>query len=347
MWKQLAFTAALIGALALPTAVTAQDGTFRIWQALSSQDTDAITELAQGFAAQTGSDLELVYIDGPFLLDSMLQANAAGTTPDIILSNNNNAAPLLQSNLLATDPVSRQFFLEDMLSSFPDLVADVCGKSVLEDCLWPDASDTFALITPQARTMSMATSVLCKASPWLPLCNASPLTMAPIGWDFDLYLINSEWMAERGIDKPVSSDSVLELRSDYAIRFTTAREGAIPTVDEANYPPVFVLSSTLLSDDPDAVMESLASFHDEDYFAVVGLNVYGAYIGRSAQHPELAREFASALMNDTGAKILLMETSGHVPALTPDELMTLDGDDPIVVYTMQTLALLTTYAASY
>lgn len=347
MWKQLVLTAALISVFVLPGAVTAQDGTFRIWQTLDSQDTDAIATLVDALAADSASEPELVYIDGPFLLDSMLQAVDSRTTPDVIFSNNSNADPLLQSGLLATDTLSREFFLEDLLGSFPDLASELCGKTALEDCLWPDAAEVFPMITPQARAMSLATSVLCDSSPWLPLCDSSALTMAPLGWNFDLYLINSEWMAENGIKRPASADAVLDLRSDYAIRFATAREGAIPTVDEAGYPSVFVLSSSLLREDADAVMESLASFYAEDYFAVVGLNVYGVYISAGAVNITTARDFALAMMNDTDAKIFLMDSSGHVPALTTAELVALGSDDPIVTYTMQTLALLTTYAASY
>lgn len=265
----------------------------------------------------------------------------------MIFASNSTATPLIQSNLLSTAATGSPFFLENLLTAFPDLAAEMCGKEALETCLWPDARATFPLMIPQARTVSLATSGLCEASSWLPFCSRTALAMAPLGWDFMLYLIDSEWLAANGIERPVTVDDVLDLRSAYAIRFTIAQPDAIPTVDESRNPPVYVLPSTLLHDDPGAVMESLATFHRADYMPVIGLNVYGMYITADAANPDAASDLASALASDPDAKLALMDEAGRVPALNARELAALDSDDPIVLYTLQTLALLTTYAAAY
>lgn len=346
MWKQLVFAAALISLLVLPIAASAQNSPFRVWQTFSGEDTAAIRAAVSDFAPQSGA-MELVYVDGPFLLDAIQQALSAGNPPDVIFASNSNATPLIQSDLLSTAAGSSPFFLEDLLAAFPDLAVEMCGKEALESCLWTDARLTFPLVIPQARTVSLATSGLCKASPWLPFCSKTALAMAPLGWDFILYLINTEWLAANGIERPVTVDDVLDLRSEYAIRFMTAQPDAIPMVDEAKYPPVYVLPSTLLRDDPGAVMDSLATFYQADYMPVIGLNIYGAYITADAEHPDAANDLARALANDADTKLALMDDAGRVPALNAGELAALDPDDPIVLYTLQTLALLTTYAAAY
>lgn len=343
MWKQLVFAAALISLLALPVAASAQNNPFRVWQTFSGEDTATIRDAVSEFAP----DVELVYVDGPFLLDAMQQALSAGNPPDVIFTSNSTATPLIQSDLLSTAATGGPFFLEDLLAAFPDLATAMCGKEALETCLWPDARLTFPLVIPQARTVSLATSGLCEASSWLPFCSRTALAMTPLGWDFMLYLVNAEWLAANGINKPVTVDDVLDLRSEYAIRFMTAQPDGIPMADEAKYPPVYVLPSTVLRDDPGAVMDSLATFYEADYVPVIGLNVYGMYVTADATNPDAASDLARALANDPDAKLALMDEAGRVPALNARELAALDPDDPTVLYTLQTLALLTTYAAAY
>jgi hypothetical protein len=291
-------------------------------------------------------DMELVYTDAPFLFDSMLQSSQGGAAvPDVIFASTSAAEPLRESDLLSDASATRGFFLEGLLAAYPELAVDLCGDTPLADCLWPGTASNLPLVEPQARAVSLATSTLCEASPWLPFCSGSALLMTPLGWDFDIYLIDGQWLAENGMDEPVSVDEVLDLRSSYAIRFTAARPNAIPTVDEAGHPPVFKLSSTLLDEHAGEVLQSLSTFHAAQYVPVVSLNVYGAYISADAAHPALAQEFIAGLAADPDAKAFMTRASGRLPALTPQQLTSFAADDDLSIYTMRSLALLTTYAA--
>ncbi len=346
MSKQLVFTV-LIALLVLPAGASAQGDTFLVWQALSSES--AINADVQAEIGSFTGGAEVLFMDAPILLESLLTASQGGSGPDLILASNNEAAPLRQSRLLDETAMQGGFFLEDLLDTFPKLLESACRDDVLEDCLWPDAADALPLEDPQPRVISLATSTLCEASPWLPLCGGGMLTMAPVGWSFDLFLIDSEWMAENGIDDPVNADQVLDLRRQYAIRILAARPGSIPDVYEADFPAVFALSSTLLLDDPDAVMESLVTYYDEDYLPVISLNVYGLYVSGTATDNNVARTVAQDMARSRDAKIAMLSSTDLVPALAPDELLSLNPGNPadaeIIRYTLQSLALLTTFAA--
>ncbi len=345
MWKQLTLVVTLLSLLALPAATAAQDDTFRVWQVVTGEDASTIEELAAAFAEANGLDLELETIEAALLFDLALRASQAGVMPDVIFAGTGTIDPLWDSGMVEPAGQTGDFFLESLLEAYPDLVADQCGETPLNACLWEDVTPTLPLVEPQARAISLATSQLCAASPWLPFCSESTLIMQPLAWDFDLFLVDTEWLAANGIDEPVTVDDVIDLRGMYAIRFTVAREERIPTVDEANHPPVFVLSATLLPDHADAVMESLTSFYNAQYAPVISLNIYGAYPTADATHPERAREFIAELASDPEAKALIAAESGRLPALTPRQFSTFDPDDDLAIYTMRALALLTTYAA--
>lgn len=346
MWKQLVVTI-LIALLILPAGASAQGGTFLVWQTLSSAP--RVGQDVQAEISSFAGSTEVLFMDAPILLESLLAASQSGSGPDLILASNSEASPLRQSTLLDETAMQGGFFLEDLLDAFPDLAQRACGGDALAACLWPDAAAAMPLEVPQPQVISFATSALCEASPWLPLCDGAALTMASVGWSFDLYLIDSEWLAENGIDDPVNADQVLDLRSEYAIRILPASPGNIPDVYDANFPSVFAISSTLLLTDPDAVMESLTTYYDEDYLPVVSLNVYGLYVSNTAADKGFARTVALDAAGDIDAKTGMLSSTGLVPALSPDELLALDpgdaADETIIRYTLQSMALLTTFAA--
>lgn len=352
MWKPLTLTLLVIAVLVLPLVSVlsptahAQDGPFRVWYALPDGDANAISALAESFAADTSLDLEITIINAPFLFDDAIAASDAGTPPDVIIASNNDADPLLSYGMIAPPPTRTTFFLQDLLTAYPDLADTTCGDTALEACLWPDASSTVVLSPPQSRTVTIATTGLCDASPWLPFCDGGALAMVPLGWDFTLYLISADWLAEEGLDLPVSADDVLDLRREYALSLTQARPGHIPTVSQAGFPPVYVLSSTLLATDADDIMVSLESFDAAGYWPVVELNIYGVYISAEAVNATAAENFAAEMANEPEAKAVVMLSSGRLPALTSNEVAALSARDEMKVYTLRALALLTTYASA-
>lgn len=347
MWKSLTLTLLVIAMLVLPLATFAQgDNAFRVWYALPDGNANAIRALAADFARDEGLRLDLTVIDAPYLFDETLAANNAGIGPDVIIASNDDADPLISyGNLIAPPPIRARFFLQDLLTAYPDLAGDTCGNAELGECLWPDLGATVPLITPQARAITVATTSLCGASPWLPFCDGGALMMIPLGWNFTIYLISADWLAEEGLDMPVSAEDVLNLRREYALTLQEAQPGRIQTAQQANFPPVYVLSSTLLATDADAMMASLTSFHDAVYWPVVALNIYGIYVGANAPHAAAAADFVARLANEPEAKATLMENANLLPALTPDEIGMLNARDETRLYTLRALALLTTYAS--
>jgi hypothetical protein len=350
VWKSLTLTLFVIAALMLPLvsmlppAAYAQGGPVRVWYALPDGDADAVSTLAESFSADTGVAFEVTTIDAPAVFDRAVAASEAGAAPDVIIASNNDAEPLISYGLIAPTPTRSSFFLQELLTAYPDLADMACGDTDLAACLWPDVSSTVPLAPPQTRAVAVATTGLCDASPWLPFCDGSALAMVPLGWDFTLYLISADWLAEEGLDLPVSADDVLDLRRTYALSLTEAQPGRIPTASQAGFPPVYVVSSTLLANDADDLMTSLESFDAAGYWPVVALNIYGAYISANAANRDAAAAFVAALAGTPQAKAMMMLRSDRLPALTPDEVAGLGIDDEMAVYTLRALALLTTYA---
>lgn len=327
-------------ALLLHVQATAQRDAFRVWIALPDQDTEELLRFAEDFAAQAGLELEAVRMEAALLTEAIVKADAP---PDVVLAANTDAEPLVAAGMVARLG-TRGFFLQDLLTAYPELAEQVCGREALEMCLWPNAAEVMPLEPPQPRVISLATTALCDSAPWLPFCEDSVLAMAPLGWDLQLYLVSADWLSEQGLDLPRTAADVLQLRREYAFSIVEAEAGRIPTAESARLPKTYLLSSTLLADDPDAVMVSLASFWAADYWPVLTLNLYGVYVGAQAQHPDLAAQFAQAASDDPRFKTRLMGDSGRLPALLPQEL--LGAGDDVTRQTLQTLALLTTYAVS-
>ncbi|MCD4687391.1 MAG: hypothetical protein K8S97_15790, partial [Anaerolineae bacterium] len=127
MWKSLTLTLLVIAVLVLPlaavlpSAVYAQDSPFRVWYALPDGNANAIGALADDFAGDAGLTLELEVIDAPFLFDNAVAANEAGAGPDVIIASNNDADPLISYGLIAPPPTRTSFFLQDLLTAYPDL----------------------------------------------------------------------------------------------------------------------------------------------------------------------------------------------------------------------------------
>jgi hypothetical protein len=166
----------------------------------------------------------------------------------------------------------------------------------------------------------------------------------PISWGFTLYLLDAQWLAQNGLKPPTTAQGVLDIRGKFGLDFVQAKKGSVPTVDQAGSPPVYVLSSAFLVDDPGAVMRSLASFYDAGYVPVLDVDVDTVYIGASSPNLDLARQFAQFVAGDADLIAGLLDRAQRLPVYTADDVVKVGIDSDAALITLRALTLLTTYA---
>jgi hypothetical protein len=341
MRKKIVIIAVCVGLLALSVPAAAQDRPLLIWQALAPEDSDGLVAAADAFGLGA---FEVVYIEPPLLYDQLAAASAAGEGPDIIVADNDAMQPLIDMGLIEPLPFGDPFFLGDLLNNWPGLAAQYCGDGDLASCLWPDVFPILPLAGADDQAAERAADWMCASSEWLAFCRGGQNVGVPISWGFNLYLMNGSWLAENGLGLPGSADGLQELRGEFGLAFVTAERGFIPLADEADYPPVYLMPSGVIAEDPDGVMRSLGSFFEAGYAPVLEMRVDAAYLSSAAPNADLAREFV-VFMRDSGiAQTQMMESSQRFPAFGADGMMPLMGDETGAAV-LRGLALLTSYAA--
>jgi ABC-type glycerol-3-phosphate transport system substrate-binding protein len=291
-----------------------------IWHALSREDTGVIADVADAFSAASGIPVEVHFVEPTVLYESAASALASGEGPDVIIADNSLVEPLLDNSLIAPMRGSGDFFLASLLDNLPPLVEARCGDDSVTDCLWPGVSPVLPVPVPDETLAEHTADWLCESSDWLPFCRGGGIAGVPLSWWYNLYLLDVSWSVQQGFEPPTDAKGVLELRSDYGLTFVEAREGSIPTVQDADFPPVYVIGSPLMVDEPDDTMRSMASFLEAGYTAVPDLHVDVAYISAGAHNPDAAQQFVDFLQGNPDTQIALMDSSQRLPAFGADAL---------------------------
>jgi hypothetical protein len=184
---------------------------------------------------------------------------------------------------------------------------------------------------------------LCESSPWLPFCRGGELAGVPLSWGFNVYLLNASWVAQQGLEPPTNAEGVLDVRSQFGLNFVEAQPDDIPTAPDADFPPVVVIASTLMVEDPNGVMRSLGSFFEAGYIVVMDLHVDAAYVSATSANPDLAGEFISFLQGDMDTHVALMESSQRLPAVNA-EMLDSRIDRQVGLTALQAVVTLAAYA---
>lgn len=345
MWYKLAILVVVLSLLPLSSTVSAQGPVLQIWLSLPSESAAVLTDAANAFQSQTGVTVQITTVDQPLLLQNVQTTIKAGdTAPDIIVANSSLADALQQFQLVAQVGSSGTFFLSDLLDNLPELLSQRCQDTALADCLWSGVSPTLPLTVPDSAAIKRASDWLCQGTTLLPFCPKGSLPGLPISWGFTIYLLDTQWLAQNGLQPPATAQDVLDIRGKFGLDLVRARQGSILTADQAGSPPIYVMSSALLADDPEAVMRSLASFHAAGYVPVVDIDVDSAYVGASSPNPDLARQFAEFVSGDPDTQAGLLKSAQRLPVYSADDVLKLGTDSDEALITLRALTLLTTYA---
>jgi hypothetical protein len=345
VWKKLAIIVVVLSLLPLSSTVSAQGPVLQAWLALPQESAAVLTDAAAAFQKQTGVTVQIKTLDQPLLLQNLQTTIKSGdTVPDVIVTNSSLAEALQQYQLVAQEGSSGTFFLTDLLNNLSTLLSQRCKDTALEDCLWSGVSPTLSLPVPDSAAIKRTSDWLCEGTAWLPFCPKGSLPGLPISWGFTLYLLNAQWLAQNGLQPPATAQDVLDIRGKYGLDLAQAKTGSIQTADQAGSPPIYVVSSALLADDPEAVMRSLASFHDAGYVQVVDIDVDSVYVGTSSPSPDLAQKFAEFVSGDADTKAGLLKSAQRLPVYSVDDVLKIGIDSDEALITLRALTLLTTYA---
>ncbi len=344
MWKKLLFVIMLMGVLPLPALAAAQAGQLVVWHALAREDTDVLVRAADAFQEQTGVSVEFRYVQPPLLYETVASAAQSGDAgPDVIIADNSIMEPLLDKNLIAPARNSDTFFLADLLNNLPTLVEERCVDTSITSCLWPRVSPALPVPTLDDTVVERTADWLCESSGWLPFCRGGGMSGVAISWGFNVYLVNTTWMAQQGLEPPTTAEDIQKVRSDYGLNIVEARSGDIPTVETADFPPVYLIPSALMVEDPNGVMRSMGSFYEAKYSAVIEMRVDAAYVTAASADAAQAEEFVSFLQNNGDTQAALVDSSQRFPAF--DAGMLSDRrDTPAGLATAQAMVTLATYA---
>jgi hypothetical protein len=341
--KNLLIVVMIVTALLLPAAAAARQEPLVIWHALAPEDSRVIEEMGSAFESASGAAVVVEYRQPQRLFEAVRAAGRAG--PDVIIASNDTIAPLVDQGLIRQADIGGGFFLERLFDNLPDLISASCGRADPGACLWPSASPRLPVTFPDGKGMDRAMGWVCESSPWVAFCSGEALSGAPVSWWFNLYLINTAWLGDQGLEMPVTVDELDGLRNKHGLDFVWADQDSIPLVDEAGYPLVFVVPSALLARDPDRVMSSLGSFYEAGYAPVLELGVDAIYVSASAANPDLAVAFAEFVRSEPALVVGLWESSQRLPAFTADAVFGHGVDTPAGQTILQAMMLLTTYGA--
>jgi hypothetical protein len=343
--KKLLLVIMLMGMLSLPALATAQSGRIVVWHALAQDDSAVLAQAADAFQEQTGVTVDIRYVKPQLLYETVASAvKAGGEGPDVIIADNSIMKPLINSDMITPVRSSGTFFLEDLLSNLPALIDRRCTDVSITSCLWPRVSPTLPVPTLDDKIVQGTANWLCESSGWLPFCRSAELSGVAISWGFNVYLMNTAWTAQEGIEPPTNAEGIQQMRSDYGLNIVEAQPGDILTASAAGTPPVYLIPSTLIVEDPNGVMRSMGSFYEANYSAVIDMRVDAAYITATTANAGQAQDFVAFLQGNADAQAGLVDSSQRFPAFDAAALRTRQ-DTPAGLATVQALVTLATYAA--
>jgi hypothetical protein len=342
--KKLLLVVMLMGLLSLPALAAAQSERIVVWHALAKDDTAVLVQAADAFQEQTGVTVEFRYVQPPLLYETVASAQSGGTGPDVIIADNSIMQPLIDKELITPARSSGTFFLADLLNNLPALVDERCPDPGITSCLWPRVTPVLPVPVLDDTVVTRTTDWLCESSAWLPFCRGGGLSGVAISWGFNVYLMNTKWTAQQGLEPPANAEDIQKMRSDYGLNIVEAKPGDIPTVSAADSPPVYLIPSGLIVEDPNGVMRSMGSFYDAGYIAVIEMRVDAAYIATESANASQAEDFVAFLQSNWDAQAALVDSSQRFPAYDADTLSA-RRDTPAGLATIQALVTLATYAA--
>lgn len=345
MWRKLVLVVAVLSVFPLGHGVLAQAGELRVWSALGEEDAAVIESASRAFADMAGGQAVVRIVEAPYLLQAVAVAREAGEPgPDVIFASTDVAEPLLENALVAPRPARDGFFLAALLEALPNLINDACGEKPLDGCLWEPVRPALPAAQFDERAMARTMAWVCESAPGLPMCGGDPLPGQPITWGFQIFLLNRQWLAERGLEPPVLLDDVFAIRSEFGLDVLRAQPDALPLADDVPANAIVVISSAVLAQWPVETLRSMGSFFAADYAPVLGLTFDTLYVAAGSANPDLAGEFVRVAAQESVFKAELLRSSGRLPAFTVDELQRWGIDEPETHAVLQALAVLAAYA---
>lgn len=345
MWRKLILGMALLSILPLGQGAAAQGGNLRVWYTLDGEDARAIGDTVGEVGAASGVNVSAERIEAPFLLQALLDLQqSGGEMPDLVFTGTDVAEPLLQNDLIAPMPARGDFFLFALLEALPGLLEEACRDEALDRCLWGGVSSALPLLPPDDKAVGRTIAWICDAAPLLPVCEGDSLPGLSVLWSFQIVLLNRQWLAERGLEPPVTFDDVLTLRSQFGLQVVRAEQDSLPSPGQVAPDAIVVFPSTVLVERPQQTLGSLGDFFSADYAPVLSLGLHSLYRLVGGPQPDLAQEFASAFARNTEAQMALLKNTSLLPALTPDDLLAWGAERPEARAVLGALVLLTAYA---
>jgi hypothetical protein len=305
-----------------------------VWHTLSPE-ASAVIEAAGG---DLGVGVAVQFIEATSLADEGLNTSEP---PDVIIAGEDAIAPLRQHDLVTPVSGERAFFLTPWLENLPALIAQQCGTASMQDCLWAANPSARWVPVPDAKSLAVTGAWLCETSPWLAFCPGGATGGRALGWNFRIFFVSDELLAEMGVRAPQSSSELFELRGKYRLTFaelTPAQLGQAAAPDPA---VVYTVGAGGLIAAPDAFLAALDSFAAAGFVPVISLDVYGVYI--TTHTGELALDFAQRLAEDPAIKLGLMQTGRILPALDAGALAGADPDAALTI--LRALTLLNAFAS--
>ncbi|MEW6580772.1 MAG: hypothetical protein AB1435_16480 [Chloroflexota bacterium] len=345
MWRKLVLVVAVLSVFPLGHGVLAQAGELRVWSALAEEDAAVIESATRAFADQVGGRAVIRIVEAPYLLQAVVAARDAGEPgPDVIFVPTDVAEPLLENALILPRPARGDFFLAALLEALPDLINDACGERPLDGCLWEPVNPALPAAQFDERAMGRTVGWVCESAPGLPMCDGDPLPGQPVTWGYQIFLLNRQWLAERGLEPPVLLDDVFAIRSEFGLDVLRAQPDALPLAGDVPPTTIVVISSAVLAQQPVEALRSMGSFFAADYAPVLGLTFDTLYVAAGSADPDLAGEFVRVAAQESAFKAELLHSSGRLPAFTVDELRRWGIDEPETRAVLQALAVLAAYA---
>ncbi len=345
MFKKLVIAAVLLSLAAPAWGAAAQDNPpLVVWQALSADDSGALQAAAQPFVETRGLTLELQYVDASYLSDEMIAAQQGGALPDAVLVSSELIAPLSEGGLIAPLNERGDLFLTDLLANLPGLLGVFCGETEMTSCLWPDQPPTLPLPGLDETTLARTAEWLCRSAPWMPSCSGDPLAGLPLSWNFQVYLISGDWLAENGLKAPATVQDLADMRAKFRLTFVYADPDFMPMADEIKPSSIYVIDSRLLAEHADALMRSMGSFQQAAYVPVLLLTVDSAYVVAGTRHAAQAEGLVRDLTESRDLKVELFHISQRLPAVDAAGLSARRMDADAARATLQALVVLVAYA---
>ncbi len=345
MWRKLVIAVLVLSIFPLGHGVSSQAEELRVWTVFGEDDVAVVEGAVRAFASEAGVQPVIRVLEAPYLLQAVVAARDAGEPgPDVIFAPTDVAEPLLENALIQPIPTRGPFFLEALLEALPGLLDDACGDRPLDECLWEPLAPSLPAGRPDERSMARTAAWVCESAPGLPMCEGDPLPGQPVTWGFQIFLLNQQWLAERGLEPPVLVDDVFAIRSEFGLDVLRPKADDLPLAEDVRADAIVVLSSAALTERPQETLRTMGSFFAAGYVPVLGLTFDTMLVAAGSANPDLAEQFAHAAAQNSALKAGLTRSSGRLPVFMPEDLHRQGLDEPEVRAVLQALAVLAAYA---